>query len=68
MRQRTNELQNLHRIVSILLPYSGVTTGFFHGEWGAPFSKNYDVKVKFKNPIIPPEYERSMMYTPLHTA
>ena len=22
-----------HRIVSVLLPYSGVTTGFFHGGW-----------------------------------
>ena len=25
------------RIVSVLLPYSGVTTGFFHGGWGSPF-------------------------------
>ena len=26
-----------HRIVSALLPYSGVTTEFFHGGWGSPF-------------------------------
>ena len=40
-----------HRIVSVLLPYSGVTTGFFHGGW-APFSKNYNVKVKSSLKIL----------------